>query len=711
MSKMTVWPGKPYPLGAHWDGAGVNFALFSENADAVELLLFNSVRDKKPHTLVPLTERSALVWHAYLPEAKPLQLYAYRVYGNYEPERGHRFNPWKLLIDPYAKALAGQLTWDNVVFGYRINDPEADLSQDTRDSSGVMPKCVVVDDLYDWGEDRPPRIPWEQTVIYEVHVKGATMRHPGVPTELRGTYSGLAHPAMVGHLLKLGITAVELLPVHQSVSERGLVERNLVNYWGYNTLAYFAPDCRYSAFGACGRQIGEFKTMVKTLHQAGLEVILDVVYNHTAEGNQLGPTLAFRGVDNASYYHLVNDNPRYYMDFTGTGNSLRMSHPRVTQMIMDSLRYWIQEMHVDGFRFDLASTLAREFFEVDRLASFFDIIQQDPVISRVKLIAEPWDLGPGGYQVGNFPPLWTEWNGRYRDIIRSFWKSTPCNVFEIGQRLLGSSDLYQNDGRKPYASINYVACHDGFTLHDLVSYNEKHNEANGEENHDGTDDNGSWNCGAEGLTDEIAVNALRLKQKKNILATLFFSLGVPMLLGGDEISRTQLGNNNAYCQDNEISWFDWAMDEAKQEIFDFTRRVIQIRREHAVFRRRKFMRGRTHGGPDASASSGLLPDGNEIVDLHRHNIPVRTIGLLLAGDQIDEVDQTGVWVQDDTFLMIMNGDWETVAFRIPVANRPWELMVYTPLAVISEEVRWVEGEADFMMEGRSFALLRSAREG
>jgi glycogen operon protein len=707
MDRLQIWPGKPQPLGATWDKKGTNFALFSENALAVELLLFGSPDDKKPRVTIPLSERTAFVWHCYLPQIHPGQLYAYRVYGNYEPEKGHRFNPWKILIDPYALALAGSFIWNNAVFGYHVNDPQEDLSRDTRDSCGVMPKCVVVDHAFDWEGDSLLRIPWEKTVIYETHVKGMTCQHPAVPGNLRGTYAGLSSPAILAHFTNLGITAVELMPIHEAIPERALAEQGLSNYWGYNTIAYFAPDCRYASVGSSGGQIREVKEMVKALHRAGLEVILDVVYNHTAEGNQLGPTLAFRGLDNSSYYHLVKDNPRYYQDFTGTGNSLRMSHPRVTQLILDSLRYWVLEMHVDGFRFDLAATLAREFFEVDRLSAFFNIIMQDPVISRVKLIAEPWDLGPGGYQVGNFPSLWTEWNGRYRDIFRRFWRGENCSISELGQRFLGSSDLYQHDCRKPYASINYVTCHDGFTLQDLVSYNEKHNEANREGNRDGAGENLSWNCGVEGPTDDNGVKTLRMKQKKNFLATLLLSQGVPMLLGGDEIGRTQGGNNNAYCQDNPTSWFDWAMDDSKHELLQFVQHLIRLRKEHPVFRRRKFFKGRDKIGPNSSDCSWLLPDGNEIVDLERHNIGVRTVGVLLAGDLIDEPDTLGRRVKDDTFLILLNGDQVSVPFLIPAGKKTWELLVYTPLKENDGLPQPVEGETEFTLEARSLAVLRN----
>jgi len=594
MAPLGVWPGKPYPLGAVWDGRGTNFALASENATAVELLLFGSPEDGKPTAQISLAERTGCMWHGYLPNVGPGQLYAYRVHGAFEPQKGLRFNPAKVLIDPYAKAIAGDIRWNDALFGYVLGGAEEDLTRDERDSSPFIPKGVVIDPAFDWGGDALARTPWPETVIYELHVKGFTARHPGVEEGKKGTYAALASPQVLEYLSGLGITAVELMPVHQHVDDKLLVDKGLTNYWGYNTVGFFAPHWEYSSSGVLGGQVREFKEMVKALHRAGIEVILDVVYNHTAEGNHLGPTLSFRGIDNALYYRLSPEDPRYYMDYTGTGNSLNMNHPRVLQMIMDSLRYWVLEMHVDGFRFDLASALARELHEVDRLSSFFDIIQQDPVLSQVKLIAEPWDIGEGGYQVGNFPPLWTEWNARYRDAIRRFWRGDQSQTAELAYRLAGSSDLYQRDGRKPYASINYITAHDGFTLSDLVSYNQKHNEANKDENRDGADENISWNCGAEGATDSAEIHQLRQRQKRNFLATLLLSQGVPMLLAGDEMSRTQNGNNNSYCQDNPISWLDWSSDESRSSLVEFTRRLIKLRREHPALRRREFFQaGRT----------------------------------------------------------------------------------------------------------------------
>src|SRR6516162_924531 len=557
---MKVLPGRSYPLGATWDGAGVNFALFSEHATKVELCLFDATEQAAQTARIPLREQTDQVWHAYLPDVEPGQLYGYRVYGPYEPAKGHRFNPGKVILDPYAKAIGRDLKWDDSLFGYKIGDPNADLSFDERDSAPFAPLAAVVDNAFTWGDDRPPRVPWTKTLIYELHVKGFTMRHPGVPEKQRGTYAGVASEAAVQHLRSLGVTAVELMPVHQHVDDRHLQERGLHNYWGYNTLAFFAPELRYASKHSPRKSVQEFKMMVRSLHAAGIEVILDVVYNHTGEGSPLGPTLSMRGADNAAYYRLAED-PRYYMDFTGTGNTLNMTHPYVLQLIMDSLRYWVVEMHVDGFRFDLASTLARELFDVDRLGAFFDIIHQDPLLSQVKLIAEPWDVGPGVYQVGNFPVLWTEWNGKYRDGVRRFWKGDGGTASELATRLAGSSDLYQDDGRKPYASINFITCHDGFTLHDLVSYNEKHNEANGEENRDGASDNNSWNCGEEGDTNDPEIIELRERQKRNLMSTLMLSVGVPMMLGGDELGHGQDGNNNAYCQDNELTWLDWELDD------------------------------------------------------------------------------------------------------------------------------------------------------
>ena len=622
-----VWPGRPFPLGATWDGEGTNFSLFSENGQRVELCLYDE-RDRERR--IELTERTAYNWHCYLPGVGPGQRYGYRVHGPYEPTSGHRFNAAKLLIDPYAKVIEGPIRWEaaNVLPYVPDDTPEADLEPDDEDDLEAIPKCLVVDQAFDWEDDRPPRTHWSETVIYETHVRGFTMRHPGVREDLRGTYAGLASAPAIEYLASLGVTAVELLPIHHIADESFLHERGLTNYWGYSSIGYLAPHASYAATGSRGEQLREFKGMVKALHRAGIEVLLDVVYNHTAEGNQLGPMLSFRGIDNASYYRLMPEDPRYYMDFTGTGNSFNPRHTSVLRLIMDSLRYWVMECHVDGFRFDLASALARELYDVDRLSSFFDVIYQDPVLSQVKLIAEPWDLGPGGYQVGKFPPLWTEWNGVYRDVIRDFWRG-QAPASELASRLTGSSDLYSR-GRDPFASINFVTCHDGFTLADLVSYEHKRNEANGEDGRDGSDDNRSWNCGVEGPTDDREVAALRARQQRNFLATLFFSLGVPMLSGGDEIGRTQLGNNNAWCQDNELSWYDWDLDEPRGELLAFTKRLIALRREHPIFRSKRFF--------DGIAGAGGLPDawwfrrdGLKLTQRDWANRDLHSLGLFLNG--------------------------------------------------------------------------------
>jgi glycogen operon protein len=708
---MKAWPGQPYPLGAIWDGAGVNFALFSEHASAVELCLFDGPEGNQEVARIPLTEQTDQVWHVYLPEVRPGQRYGYRVHGPYEPAAGHRFNPAKLLLDPYAKAIAGAIRWSDKLFGYEIGHPEADLSRDDRDSAPYLPRCVVIDPAFSWGNDPPPRIPWHETLIYELHLKGFTTRHPGVPPELRGPYGGLACPAVIDYLHSLGITAVELMPVHQFVADRHLVERGLTNYWGYNTIGFFTPDACYSSSGVLGEQVAEFKTLVRTLHREGIEVILDVVYNHTGEGSHMGPTLCFRGIDNAAYYRLVADDRRYYMDYTGTGNTLNMTHPRTPQLIMDSLRYWVLEMHVDGFRFDLASTLARELHDVDRLGAFFDIIHQDPVISQVKLIAELWDLGEGGYQVGNFPVLWAEWNAIYRDTVRHFWRGDGGQVSALGYRLTGSSDLYEQGGRRPYASINFVTAHDGFTLADLVSYNEKHNEANGEENRDGQQDNISWNCGAEGPTDDPAILALRARQQRNFLATLILSQGVPMLLAGDEIGRTQQGNNNAYCQDSELSWIDWQLNRPRQELLAFTRLLIELRHHHPVLRRRKFFQGRSIRG-EIKDLTWFRPHGKEMTDEDWGNPFARSLGLRLAGDTIDEVDDRGRRVTDDTLLILLNAHHEPIPFILPVhqARIRWELVFDTREPTGRRRQRPLRGGEAYELEARSVVLLRLRRE-
>jgi isoamylase len=653
----NVWPGRPFPLGPTWDGEGTNFALFTENAERVELCLFD---ENGVETRVELRDYTSHNWHCYLPGVGPGQRYGYRVHGPYDPARGHRFNPNKLLIDPYAKSIEGPILWDaaNVLPYVPGGD---DTRMDGEDDAAAIPKCFVVDPHFDWEDDAPPDTPWNETVIYEAHVKGFTQRSTDVREDLRGTYAGLASDPAIAHLKDLGVTAIELLPIHHIAEESFLHDRGLTNYWGYSSIGYLSPHALYAATGTRGEQVLEFKGMVKALHKAGIEVILDVVYNHTAEGNHLGPMLAFKGVDNASYYRLMPDDPRFYMDFTGTGNSLNPVHPSVLRLIMDSLRYFVIDCHVDGFRFDLASALAREFHDVNRLSAFFDIIHQDPILSQVKLIAEPWDVGPGGYQVGNFPVLWAEWNGKYRDAMRDFWRG-QANVGEFAQRFTGSSDLYQDDGRDPFASINFVTAHDGFTLRDLVSYNDKHNEANGEDGNDGTDDNRSWNLGAEGETEDAAVNELRARQQRNFLATLFLSQGVPMLLGGDELGRTQGGNNNAWCQDNEISWFDWA--SADNELLEFVRRTIELRRAHPVFRRSSFLTGNAgaSGLPDVW---WFRPDGRRMTQRDWTAAETKTLGVFLNGEEIRVRTPHGEEIADDSFLLLFNAHFEPVEFTLP----------------------------------------------
>ncbi|MFQ5992320.1 MAG: glycogen debranching protein GlgX [Nitrospiraceae bacterium] len=705
---MKVWPGRPYPLGATWDGEGVNFALFSENATGVELCLFNAPDSGKASHRIRIEERTDQVWHAYLPEIRPGQHYGYRVHGPYEPEAGHRFNPAKLLIDPYAKSIAGRIQWSDTMFGYRVGDPTADLSRDDRDNAGNVPKCVVVEQGFTWGDDRLLQTPWESTVIYEVHVKGFTFRHPDVPNQLRGTYAGLATPAVIEYLQALGVTAVELLPVHHFLSDRHLHDRGLSNYWGYNSIGFFAPDFRYATSPVRGRHVREFKTMVKTLHSAGIEVILDVVYNHTGEGSQLGPTLSFRGIDNASYYRLDQENRRYYVDYTGTGNTLNVTHPRTLQLIMDSLRYWVLEMHVDGFRFDLASALARELHDVDRLSAFFDIIHQDPVLSQVKLIAEPWDLGQGGYQVGNFPVGWAEWNGKYRDTIRRYLKGDGGQAAELAYRLSGSSDLYSTSGRHPYASINFVTAHDGFTLQDLVSYNDKHNEANGEENEDGSDENLSWNCGVEGPTDDPTILELREQQKRNFLAILLLSQGVPMICGGDEIGRTQQGNNNAYCQDNEVSWFNWDLERSSQELLDFVRRLVALRHDNPVLRRRRFFQGRRIRGSEVKDIAWFTPEGKEMTDEEWNMGFVRSLMIRLAGDAIEETDAKGRPITGDTLLILLNAHHELLSFTLPAHRRGvrWEPLVDTADPENCKKVTVLKGGEHYGVTARSLVVLR-----
>jgi len=661
---VRVWPGNPYPLGATWDGEGVNFAIFSEHATGVELCLFDHPDDPKESARVPVRERTDLIWHCYLPDARPGHLYGYRVHGPYEPGNGHRFNPNKLLLDPYAKAISRTVEWDDSLFGYRIGDEEHDGSFDERDSAPVMPKSVVINPAFEWGDDRAPKVPWNRTIIYEAHLRGMTMLHPEIPDELRGTYLGMAQDPIIDHLVALGVTALELMPVHQFVSERAVVRRGLRNYWGYNSIAFLAPDVRY-ATGGLGQQVDEFKSMVKAYHRAGIEVILDVVYNHTGEGNRLGPTLSLRGVDNASYYRLSPEDHRIYVDFTGCGNSLNMLHPRTMQLIMDSLRYWITEMHVDGFRFDLAPALARELYEVNRLGTFFDIIQQDPVISQAKLIAEPWDVGPGGYQVGNFPVGWAEWNGKYRDNVRRFWRGDPGVVAELAYRLSGSSDLYAESGRRTYASINFVTAHDGFTLHDLVSYERKHNEANGEANEDGHDENFSRNWGVEGATEEAKILAIRERIKRNLLATLFFSQGVPMLSHGDEVGRTQLGNSNAYCQDDEVTWVHWDLTSEQRDLLDFVRELARLHREQPVLRRRSFFAG-SPVAAGAKDVTWLRPDGLEMTDQDWAFETAHIVAMLLHGQATDEVDERGRPIYGETLLLLLNGGARSKLFTLPV---------------------------------------------
>ncbi|MBL8471818.1 MAG: glycogen debranching protein GlgX [Rhodocyclaceae bacterium] len=698
-----VWPGSPYPRGATWDGMGVNFALFSENASKVELCLFDEA-GREEIQRVELREYTEQIWHAYLPEARPGLLYGYRVHGPYKPELGMRFNHHKLLLDPYAKALHGSLRWSDAHFAYRVGHAAADLSFDRRDNANGMPKCRVIDPAFTWGDDCPPRVPWHDTVIYELHVRGFTMRHPGVPQHLRGTYAGLAAPAVIDYLRRLGVTAVELMPVHAFCDDRHLVEKGLRNYWGYNSIGFFAPDPRYLS----EPRIGEFKTMVRTLHAAGIEVILDVVYNHTAEGNQFGPTLSLRGIDNASYYRLAPNNPRFYVDYSGCGNALNMVHPRVLQLIMDSLRYWVTEMHVDGFRFDLASTLARELHEVDRLGAFFDVIRQDPVLSRVKLIAEPWDLGEGGYQVGNFPVGWAEWNDRYRDNMRAFWKGDGGLIGEMATRLTGSSDLYESSGRKPYASINFVTAHDGFTLADLVSYDHKHNAANREDNRDGHNHNLSWNCGVEGPTGEPAVLALRARQMRNFLTTLLLSQGVPMLVAGDEFGRSQLGNNNAYCQDNELSWLDWSLAESNSRLLAFVRKLLALRRSHPVFRRRNFFQGRPLHGRAVKDILWLNPDGQEMTEAQWRNDFARCLGVYLAGYALTQVDARGNSVREASFLLLINAHHDALDFQLPaqLGTAGWLVHIDTAAETLPGDIpRRVAAGAVYALAGRSAVLL------
>ncbi|MEO8620035.1 MAG: glycogen debranching protein GlgX [bacterium] len=702
---MRIWPGRPYPLGATWDGVGVNFALFSEHANAVELCLFHDADDTEESVKIRLVERTDQVWHCYLPDARPGQYYGYRVHGPYEPQNGYRFNPAKLLIDPYAKAITGAIPWSNDLFAYKVTATLNDLDPDYDNSAGGVPKSVVIDSAFTWGDDRPLNVPYNRTIIYECHVKGMTMRHPDVPAAVRGTYLGLCSDPMLDYFQKLGVTALELLPVHQFVVDRHLAELGLTNYWGYNTIGFLAPDVRYATRGL-GNQVYEFKTMVKTLHAAGFEVILDVVYNHTGEGNHLGPTLSMKGIDNSAYYRLDPAKPRFYTDFTGTGNSLNMLHPRAIQLVMDSLRYWVDEMHVDGFRFDLAPVLARELYDVDKFSAFFDIMHQDPTLARVKLIAEPWDVGPGGYQIGNFPVRWAEWNGKYRDAVRKFWRGEPGQVSEMASRLAGSSDIFSGSDRGVYASLNFITAHDGFTLRDLVSYEQKHNEANGENNRDGTDDNLSRNWGVEGETDDPGLIDLRYRLMRSFLATLAFSQGVPMLAHGDELGRTQLGNNNGYAQDNELTWINWDLSEKQKELLAFTQKVIALRQAHPLLRRRHFFRGQPVPGSGSKDVTWIGPDGTELNDVDWRNPNAHVLGMLIDGAATDEVDERGHAVSGDSVLIIMNAGETPVSFTLPALGGKdgdeniWVIMVDTArdeLPVLQQDVVSVEDHAVMLL--------------
>lgn len=695
---MHVKPGKPFPLGATFDGKGVNFSLYSENAEGVELCLFDNSLNE---TRFSLRHRTAFVWHIYLEGIKPGQRYAYRVHGQYQPEKGLRFNPRVLLLDPYAKALSDVEHHELGLFAYDLRHKNKDMVA-SLDFAGGTPLGIVLENEYDWQGDELPRHPFHKSVIYEVHVKGLTMQHPDVPESIRGTYAAMGSAPIIKYLNELGITTLELLPVHQHIDDPFLVEKNLTNYWGYSTLSFFAPEIRYSSDKTPGGAVREFRQMVKNLHQAGIEVIIDVVYNHTCEGNHNGPTMSFKGIDNPTYYRLMKDNPRYYKDYTGTGNTINVVHPQTLQLIMDSLRYWVEEMHVDGFRFDLCSTLAREMHYWNQLSSFFTIIHQDPVISQVKLIAEPWDVGEGGYQVGNFPVLWAEWNGKYRDVMRSFWKGDGGYTGEVGYRITGSSDLYENDGRRPYMSVNFITAHDGFTLKDSVSYNHKHNQANLEDNRDGHNDNRSWNCGFEGETKVDRINQLRARQMRNLMATLIFSQGTPMLCGGDEICRSQRGNNNAYCQDNEISWFNWQLDEEAKEMLDFTRKIISLRREHPALHRTKFFQGRQIRGSNIRDIIWYRPDGGEMDDEDWANPHTRGLTMFLSGTGIDDVDENGIPLHDDNFLLMLNAAGIDAEFYTPAFAAKWELLVDTFAPANSETLK---ATSQTTMHSRSMKLF------
>ena len=703
---ITKLPGNPYPLGATWNGTGVNFALFATNATGVELCLFD---DDNQEVKIKIKERTHDIWHVYLPEIKPGQLYGYRVYGPYEPEYGQRYNPNKVLIDPYAKSIAGPVKWHESIFGYDINSPDKDLSFSDTDNGPYIPKSVVIDQNFDWGNDQLLDIPYHKTIIYETHVKGFTMLNPEIPEEIRGTYAALAHPSTIQYLKNLGITAVELMPVHHFIIDEHLIKQGLSNYWGYNTIGFFAPDVRYSSSGVHGEQVIEFKNMVKELHKAGLEVIIDVVYNHTAEGNELGPTLSFKGVDNSEYYRLMDDQ-RFYNDYTGTGNTLNANLPNVLRLIMDSLRYWILEMHVDGFRFDLAATLARELHEVNKLSGFFDIIYQDPIISQVKLIAEPWDIGEGGYQVGNFPAGWVEWNGKYRDCMRDYWQGADSMLGEFAERLTGSSDLYKSDMRRPTASVNFITAHDGFTLHDLVSYNEKHNEANGENNNDGESHNRSWNCGVEGPTDDPEIIKLRNQQKRNLLATLFLSQGVPMLVAGDEFGRTQGGNNNAYCQDNEISWLNW--ENRDQDLQQFTQKLIDLRKTHPTFSRRGWFKGHVIKGSGLHDIAWFLPEGIEMSEENWSHDYAKSLGVYLNGNELRMIDIEGNKVLDDSFYIIFNAYHGPLDYVLPPEKfgKVWFKVMDTSEDCISEDGISFKAEEKINVTGRSVVILKQKTE-
>ncbi len=708
MCGMRVWPGRPYPLGATWDGRGVNMALYSENATRVELCLFQHADSASESLRIDLPEQTDQVWHGYFPDLRPGSIYGFRVHGPYEPEKGHRFNANKILLDPYAKEVVRVTRWGDEMFGYRIGDSKQDLSFDERDNAASAPLAAVIDPAFTWGDDRHPRTPPHKTVIYELHVKGFSQLHPGIPEELRGSYAALGSDAALRHFAKLGVTAIELLPVHHHLDDRHLVEKGLFNYWGFNTLAFMAPDIRYESQDRYGDTVREFKTMVRNLHAAGLEVILDVVYNHTAEGNHLGPTLSFRGIDNAAYYRLAPKEPRFYMDYSGCGNMLNVSNPRVLQLIMDSLRYWVLDMHIDGFRFDLASTLARELHAVDKLGAFFDIIHQDPVLSQVKLIAEPWDLGEGGYQVGNFPVGWSEWNGKYRDCVRRFWKGDGGIISEFATRICGSSDLYAWSSRRPHASINFVTCHDGFTLNDLVSYDRKHNEANGDDNKDGANENLSWNCGAEGETDKPEIRALRERKKRNFLATLMLSQGIPMILAGDEFGNTQEGNNNAYCQDNELSWLDWNHTKEQRDLLEFTANLIRFWRHQPVLRQRRFF----HDLDILSTADDIIiwydPSGQEMSKEAWSTGYARCLGMLLKGDNID-VNEYGETISGDTLLILFSADHVmNIDFTLPrIAGKPyWELVVDTTFPDWKKRRKWRSGKP-YKVNACSLAVLRA----